>query len=92
MARSITFLSSLTLPGHGYDSRILHGLVGNLVDLLSHFFLKLPDKCPGQERNIFRTLTKRRNYNGKYIQPVEEILPEFAGRHFLLQCPGSWRR
>ncbi len=42
------------------------------------------DEMPHQQWNVLRALPKRRDMNGKHVQPVKQIGPELLRLH---QCP-----
>jgi hypothetical protein len=64
-----------------------HAFAGNFFDALAHALFILPDKGPAEQRGILRMLPQGRHGNGKYIQPIVEVLSEFAFLHIPKKIP-----
>jgi hypothetical protein len=51
----------------------IHSLRGDRIDLLCHVASKVLSEVPDEKRNIFSPFPERRNVDGKYVQPIEQI-------------------
>src|SRR5205807_5379255 len=58
---------------------------GNRFDLLLHAAGVLLGEVTHQQRNVLRTLTQRRNLNGKDVEPVIKVAAELVFRDHLFQ-------
>src|SRR5262249_15093131 len=60
-------------------AELLQCSLADLSDVLAASFREARDEILYEQRNIFRSLSQRRNRDGKDIQPVEEILAKGPG-------------
>ncbi len=72
-ARSITFSSSRTLPGHACACSRCIRVAGTCVIRASHRLLPLLNVGPYELGNVFGMLAKRRQSDGKHAQPIVQI-------------------
>ena len=87
IARSMTFSSSRTLPGHAYCVKRSITACGTQSIVLPTVLALLVGQIRDKERNVLPTLTERRHVDGKDVKPVVEIGAKPAGRDRLLEVP-----
>src|SRR6201987_75902 len=69
------------IAGPGVIHQGIHHIRGNVFDVLVLAAAEYLDEIAHQERNVFRTLAKRRNMDGENTQPVVKIAAKLALRH-----------
>ena len=84
--RSIAFLSSRTLPGHGCWQRG-NRLGGETHGLPAVGGAHLPREVLDERRNVLLAIAKRRQAQGEDVHAMEQILPEFAVAHLRFKVP-----
>ena len=67
--------------------QLVHLGLRDSVEWLSRFGGIHPKEVEREWRNVFSSISQRRNNDRKHVQPVVEILPEPAGGDLLTQIP-----
>ena len=83
--RSMTFLSSRTLPGQRY---VFSRAMAAGVTVLARFpysTRKIGDEVLNEQRDVFSTLAQRRNENWNDVQPEVQIFAKATGADFCQQ-------
>ncbi len=75
-ARSITFSSSRTLPGHSIRVRVRRVSAG-MLSILRPMRRAMGGKRLHQQRDIVGTFAQRRQVDREHVEPVVEIAAEF---------------
>ena len=90
-ARSTTFSSSRTLPGHEYASSCRTRLVAEALEPPVVLGRVDAQEVLGEHRDVLAALAQRRHVDGDDVEAVVEILAEALVPHHRGRGPGWWR-